>query len=116
MKPRMPMYTDDHTIMITAEFWENGYLLKNGQSRIQRFEVDLLVRQDMTLDRLLDALGRGIEKKLEEKYGIISPEEEVQLLYRDQAYYGRSGLWQNVDEFVETDPSCRRSPLPPEAG
>ena len=105
MTNRMPLYGGDHSIMVTAEFWENGYLLKNGGSSIRRVEIDLITRDDITLDQFLEALINGIHQRLEKRYGVTPTKEEAELLYWDEnfGYQGR-GL-DEPQEFSDSDTS-----------
>ena len=91
MKKRMPFYNDDRSILITVEFWENGYLKKNGQRCIRRFELDLILRDDITLDQLIDALDHGIEDRLRSHYGLDPGEYDVAFLYEDQYIHDPAG-------------------------
>lgn len=100
MKHRMPLYGGDHSIMVTAEFWENGYLLRNGGSAIRRIEIDLITRDDITLDQFLEVLESGIRQRLEKRYGVTPTEEDAELLYWDENS-GFQGL-NDPEEFADS--------------
>ena len=65
---------DENAITITAEFYEDGRKLNTGSSKIHRYELDLIVLDDITLDQLLHAIRQGIREKLQQLYR-IDPEE-----------------------------------------
>ena len=103
MKHRMPLYGDDHSILVTAEFWENGYLLKNGGSTICRFEIDIITRDDICLDQFLRELGGGIYQRLQKQYGITPTKEAANLLYWDEIVDRADCRYENPDAFDDPE-------------
>lgn len=65
---------DENAITITAEFYEDGRKLNTGSSKIHRYELDLIVMDDITLDQLLNGVRQGIREKLLQLYQ-LDPEE-----------------------------------------
>ena len=62
--------SDENSILITAEFYEDGHRLKTDRHRPHRYELDLIVPDDITLDELLDGIWSGICTQLKERYQI----------------------------------------------
>lgn len=111
MEKGMPFYTDDRTILITAEFWESGYLLRNGKSCIQRFELDLILRDDITLDQLIVALHHGVTDRLERHYGVTPSEDDIEILYEDHYVHDPGGtVPRDFEEYHEDDPELGTTP------
>lgn len=75
--------TSENTIRITAEFFEDGYVLKSGRSKIHRYDLDLYVRSDITLDQLLGAVFCGLRDVLQKKYGLDLKENLAGIVYQD---------------------------------
>lgn len=73
----------ENTLMITVEFLEDGYVLKSGRSRIHSYRLDLLVRNDITLDRLLGAVYAGIRQVLVEQYHLDLSQNWASIVYQD---------------------------------
>lgn len=73
----------ENTIRITAEFLEDGYLLKSGRSSVHRYDLDLLVRDDITLDALLGAVYAGIREVLEKRYRLELKNNLAGIVYQD---------------------------------
>ena len=64
MKQELLSITDENAILITAEFLISGHRLKIGKVGIQRYEIDLIVKRDITCDQLLSAIREGLRLKL----------------------------------------------------
>ena len=65
--------SDENSILITAEFYEDGHRLRTERNRIHRYELDLIVPDDITLDELLRGIWGGICEQLKERHQ-ISPD------------------------------------------
>ncbi len=75
--------TSENTIQITAEFFEDGYVLRSGRSKIHRYDLDLYVRRDITLDQLLGAVFCGLRDMLQKKYKLDPKENLAGIVYQD---------------------------------
>lgn len=73
---RIPNPSDENSILITAEFFEDGHRLRMDRTRIHRYELDLIVPDDITLDELLVAIDEGIRTQLEQRYHLNDPQTE----------------------------------------
>lgn len=62
--------SDENTCQITLEFLEDGYVLKTGNGASHRYELDVVVRNDITLEQLLAAIYSGIRDVLTDRYGL----------------------------------------------
>lgn len=62
--------SDENTCQITLEFLEDGYVLKTGNGASHRYELDVVVRNDITLEQLLAAVYSGIRDVLTDRYGL----------------------------------------------
>ena len=107
---RILIAAEENAILITVEFYEDGDLLKKGRDRVHRYDLDLIVPDDITLNQLLDAVKNGIRRKLMEDFqidpenmtgndaydGIIQRYEEMlqraQQAYKHKVRVRRSGL------------------------
>lgn len=78
--------TDENSILITAEFLEDGNILKVGEREIHRFEIDLIVNNNITLDQLLNAIQIGLKKRLFEQYHFDVATDNTCLLYTDSRH------------------------------
>ena len=74
---------NENIIRITVEFLEDGYVLKSGRSKVHRYDLDLLVRDDITLNALLGAVYAGIRRELEERYGLQLKDNLAGIVYQD---------------------------------
>lgn len=81
MKKRLLSITDENSILITVEFLESGFAMKNGKRRICCRELDLIVRNDITCDQLIAAVGEGILNKLRTQYGIDREQLDTGMVY-----------------------------------
>ena len=84
MNHEMLSRTSENTIHITAEFYEDGYVLRSGRSKIHRYDLDLYVRRDITLDQLLGAVFCGLRDLLQKKYKLDLSENLMGIVYQDQ--------------------------------
>ena len=73
---RIPNPSDENSILITAEFFEDGHRLRLDRTRVHRYELDLIVPNDITLDELLDAIHDGIHTQLVERYHLDDPKTD----------------------------------------
>lgn len=64
---------DENAITITAEFYEDGRKLQTDTKRVHRYELDLIVSDEITLDQLLAGIRQGIREKLQQRH-MIDPE------------------------------------------
>ena len=78
--------TDENSILITAEFLEDGNILKVGDREIHRFEIDLIVNNNITLNQLLNAIQIGLKKRLLEQYHFDVADDNSCLLYTDSRH------------------------------
>lgn len=60
--------SDENAILITAQFFEDGKRLTYDRNRIHRYELDLVVRSDITLNQLLNAIRIGLRHQLIENH------------------------------------------------
>lgn len=67
MKKRLLSVTDENAILITAEFRNSVEKNKVGEEKNQRYEIDLIVKNDITVDQLLIAVGLGLKSTLAQK-------------------------------------------------
>ena len=85
-------------MLLSAEFWEDGYVLKSGRNQLHRYELDLLVPEDITCDAFLGALYGALQQVLANHYG-MDPQDQISgIAYHDYlammdpddpAYHGR---------------------------
>lgn len=78
--------TDENSILITAEFLESGQILKVGDRKVQRFELDLIVNSNITCDQLLEAIQSGLRSRLLEKYHFDVENDDTYILYTDSRH------------------------------
>ena len=81
MDKELRSITDENSILITAEFLENGEILKVGERSIQRYEIELIVQNDITLGQLLEAIETGIRNKLLNAYQIDAEKVNIHMVY-----------------------------------
>lgn len=91
MKKELLSITDENSILITAEFLESGEILKVGDRSIRRFELDLIVKNEITCDQLLEAVGAGLRNRLLDKYHFDVRYDDTQLVYTDSREPEMSG-------------------------
>lgn len=84
MKELLLKESDKNTCLITLEFLEDGYLLKTGQSAVHRWELDLIVNNNITCDELLAGIYVGLKDILIEHYQIDPTKAQGDILYRHQ--------------------------------
>ncbi len=73
----------ENAIRISAEFLEDGYVLKSGRSRVHRYELDLELPGDLTCDQLLGAIYAGLRRILVERYRLDVRENLSGIAYND---------------------------------
>ena len=79
---------DENSILITAEFLESGETLKVGEKKICRYELDLIVKNDITANQLLVAIQEGLRRRLLNRYGfdVTSEDADTSFVYRDSRH------------------------------
>lgn len=75
--------SDENSILITAEFYEDGLRLRTDRHRPHRYELDLIVPDDITLDELLEGIWSGICTQLKERYQISVDDLNSNPAYHD---------------------------------
>lgn len=78
--------TDENSILITAEFLESGKVLKVGDREVERFEIDLIVNNNITLNQLLEAMQSGLRFHLLEKFYYNVDDDDTKYLYIDSRH------------------------------
>lgn len=78
--------TDENSILITAEFLENGKILKVGDREVERFEIDLIVNENITFDQLLTAIQAGLRFRLLEKFRFDVDKDDTECFYTDSRH------------------------------
>lgn len=79
--------TDENAILITLEFLESGKILKVGDEDEQKYELDIIVKNDITCDQLLKAVGENLIWKLR-SWGIdIKKNESFRSVYTARRPY-----------------------------
>lgn len=78
--------TDENSILITVEFLESGERLKVGETSIRRYEIDLIVKNDITVDQLLFAVGVGLKNTLAERYSFDVLKDDTFFVYSDDRH------------------------------
>lgn len=107
---RIPNLSDENSILITAEFFEDGHRLRLDRTRVHRYELDLIVPDDITLDELLDAIHAGIRTQLAERYHLDDPKTDPAYLETVRRFEEFQNRYASLSrEFFRKRP--RRRPL-----
>lgn len=86
MKQTLTSVRDENSILITAEFLESGAILKVGEKTTRRYEIDLIVKNDITANQLLIAIQEGLRSKLLRKYHFDVAKDDTRIVYRDNRH------------------------------
>lgn len=85
MEKELLSITAENTILITAAFHKHGQRNKAGEVKNEVYEIDLIVRNDITFNQLLEAIEAGIRQKLKYTYGcdVYAECDSIKLNYKD---------------------------------
>lgn len=86
MNKELLSITDENSILITVEFLEDGNILKVGDRETQRFEIDLIVNDNITLNQLLEAVQSGLKKRLWDQFHFDVCTDSTIFLYTDSRH------------------------------
>lgn len=78
MDKKLILTTDENTISITARFYYSFHKLKTEDEESQYFDINLVVKNDITCSQLLEAIHYGLEKKLVSDFNLVLEDIEVQ--------------------------------------
>lgn len=104
MKRNLLSVTDENAILITVEFLESGKILKVGERSIRRYEIELIVKNDITIDQLLIAIEQGLQNRLKEMlkpYKIELDEMAFQFVYEDERHHEKERKELSVEEIAK---------------
>ncbi len=83
MDKKLPSITDENYILITLEFLESGKILKVGDLDVRRFELDLIVKNDITFAQLLEAIHQGFRTILLHTFKVNVDTDDTTFVYTD---------------------------------
>lgn len=70
MDKKLILTTDENTISLTVRFYYSFRKLKTEDEDNQYFDLNIIVKNDVTCQQLLEAIRYGLEKKLVSKYNL----------------------------------------------
>lgn len=74
--------TEENAILVTVQFVDAGFRMKTTDAEVESYDIELIVKNDIRCDQLIDAVQYGLEKKLKTVYHV--PLESL-----TSAYYSR---------------------------
>lgn len=78
--------TEENAILITVQFVDSGFRMKTARAEVESYDIELIVKNDIRCDQLIDAVQYGLEKKLKTVYHVY-PESLT------SSYYCRDSRW-----------------------
>ena len=56
--------TEENAILVTVQFVDAGFRTKTSRAEVESYDIELIVKNDIRCDQLIDAVQYGLEKKL----------------------------------------------------
>ena len=56
--------TEENAILVTVQFVDAGFRRKTSRAEVESYDIELIVKNDIRCDQLIDAVQYGLEKKL----------------------------------------------------